>query len=152
VRMVTSPSLGHASIASAIPVSSGRMEEGWPRTTTLRAGRRPSLATNEAPMEPLLLREPSVATTIPLCWYAAPAGPSRAFREEGHARSRGTTPSAVRQIESAFCFSLRTISSRFLSRALMWPVSAGSPACPPMQTCASIIAAWIGSPCQLLSS
>jgi hypothetical protein len=48
-------------------------------------------------MLPFRLSEPSVATTTPLRVYAALVGPSSASREEGHVRSRGTTPSAVRR-------------------------------------------------------
>ncbi len=76
----------HASRDRAIPVSSssGRMEEGWPRTATLRACMRPSLATNAAPMAQLFLSEPSVPTTLPLFWSLL--GPQNQGRIISHRR------------------------------------------------------------------
>ena len=68
-------------------------------------GRTPR-CTIAAPILPSLLSDPSVATTMPLRVYAAPADPSSASREEGHVRSRGTTPSAVRRMELARRFNI----------------------------------------------
>ena len=103
VRMLRSSSPGQSSSAMAIPVSSGRSDDGGPKTATLRAGRRSSLATSD----------PSVATTMPLRVYAAPSDPSSASREEGHVRSqaRGTTPSAIRRMESARSFNISNWSA-----------------------------------------
>ncbi len=59
VRMLMSSSSGQSSSASAIPLSSCRIDDGWPKTNTLRADRRPSLATSAAPMLLFRLSEPS---------------------------------------------------------------------------------------------
>ena len=119
VRMLRSSSPGQSSSAMAIPVSSGRSDDGGPKTATLRAGRRSSLATIAAPILPSLLSDPSVATTMPLRVYAAPADPNSASREEGHVRSRGTTPSAVRRMESARRFTIANWSLCALRAAVL---------------------------------
>ena len=53
--------------------------------------------------------------------------------------SRGTTPSAVRRMESARRFSARTWSARFFRRAVLPAVSAGSPVPPRVPASASLI-------------
>ena len=83
-----------SSNANAMPVNSGRVEDGAPTTATLRAGTRPPIETKAAPMRPSSLREPSVATTIPGYRYALPTGPYAASPLHG---SAGSTPSAVRR-------------------------------------------------------
>ena len=66
VRMLRSSSSGQSLSAMAIPVNSGRIDDGWPKTDTLRDGSLPPIETYAAPMAPFFLREPSVATTRPL--------------------------------------------------------------------------------------
>ena len=55
VILLRSSSPGQSSRARAIPVSSGQIDDGCPKTATLRDGRRLSLATYAAPMAPLFL-------------------------------------------------------------------------------------------------
>ena len=66
-------------------------------------------------------------------------------------RSRGTTPSAVRRMESARHFSARTWSAPFFMRAVIRAVSAGSPVPPKMPASTSLISsltrAGATSPC-----
>ena len=71
-------------MASAIPLSSGRINNGWPKTATLREGWRLSLATIAAPIIQPYFSEQSVATMIPQLVYAAPAGPSRCPLARAH--------------------------------------------------------------------
>ena len=54
VRMLGSSPPVQSSVASAMPVGSGRIDGGWPKTATLRAARRATLATIAAPIIPLL--------------------------------------------------------------------------------------------------
>jgi hypothetical protein len=94
VRMVRSSPGRLSSNANAMPVNSGRVEDGAPTTATLRAGTRPPIETKAAPMRPSSLRELSVATTIPGYRYALPTGPYAVSPLHG---SAGSTPSAVRR-------------------------------------------------------
>jgi hypothetical protein len=117
VRMLKSSSPGQPSNANHISVSSGRSDDGWPKTTTLCADLLQSLATSAASILQTLLREPSVATTIPLLAYAVPACPSNASSEEEHTRSKGTPSSADRRMDSME--SALRFKDCFIPRALL---------------------------------
>jgi hypothetical protein len=74
---------GQSSSVMAIPDNLGWSYNGWAKIATLRAGRRPALATSAAPILPSLWREQSVATKAQLSVYTVPACPSSASLEEG---------------------------------------------------------------------
>ena len=145
VRMLRPSSSEQSLSTMTIPVNSGRIDDGWPKTGMLRGGSRPPIETYAAPIAPIFFREPSMAATRPLRLpvYAGPTGPSTASREERHERSKGTTPSAVSVINSSQRVSLLLNSMCRRRRSQTLVVSAAMPALPPSPTCASIICRWM---------